>query len=386
MRTVGLTFTCALGALGALLLGACERPLDATPPFAAGGASGRPVSGAPIVMGGRGGGGPAGASGSGGGIAGTGGSGGYSGYGGGWVDVGPSCGEGGPTSIEGNVACTPSAPLARMPSPLFGLAAATAPDGRIFLVGGAPQYSTNPGVLFASVYDPATASFRTLPSLPGRPSAQPAAAFAGNKLIAVDGGAWRYDMEANCWTPIPGPTVLINRAAATGSDGRAYFFGGNYGDTSAAHAYDAATDQWETLPSMPFTGHAMGATEVDGRIYVVGLSTASFNLATRAWTVLATPPTKRYWLSAATDAAGRVVAMGGYKAGGEAGQFPGPEIYDPKTDTWTTGTLPTVGVSQMGVAATCGGTIFTFGGTSLIGLLDIVQAYDPVTGEWRKSP
>ena len=390
MGAVGLTFTCTLGALGALLLGACERPLDGTPPFATGGASGRPVSGGSIVMGGRGGDGPAGESGSDGGIAGTGGSdggfGGFGGFGGGWVDVGPSCGEARPTTLDHHVTCTASAPLARMPVPLFNLTAATAPDGRIFLVGGAPQYSTNPGVLYASVYDPATASFRALPSIPARAGGQPAAAFAGNKLIAVDGGAWRYDMEANCWTPIPVPRTLINRGAATGSDGRAYFFGGNYGDTNAAHAYDAATDQWETLPSMPFNGYAMGATEVDGRIYVVGLSTASFNLGTRAWTVLAAPPTPRYWLSAAPDAAGRVVAVGGFKAGGEPGQFPGPEIYDPKTDRWTTGTLPSVGVSQMGVAATCGGTIFTFGGTSLIGLLDVVQTYDPVTGLWRISP
>jgi hypothetical protein len=329
-------------------------------------------------MDGRGGGASAGTGGPGGGFGGTGGS------GGGWVDGSSRCGEGGPVAVEGSVSCSASAPLARMPMPLFGLVAATAPDGRIFLVGGAPQYSTSAGFLRASVYDPATASFHALPSIPGTPIAQPAAAFAGRKLIAVDGGAWRFDMEANCWTAIQSPMGLINRAAATGSDGRAYFFGGNYGDASV-HAYDAATDQWETLPSMPFTGHAMGATEVAGHIYVVGLQTASFNLTTRVWTVLAPPPTKRYWLSAAADAAGRVVAVGGYKSGSESGQFPGPEIYDPKTDHWTTGTQPSVRVSQMGVAATCGGSIFTFGGTSALGLLDIVQAYDPVTDHWRLS-
>ena len=270
-----------------------------------------------------------------------------------------------------------------MPTPLFNLTAATAPDGRIFLFGGASQYSTNPGFLRATVYDPATGLYRALPSVAGATGGQPAAAFAGNKLIAVDGGAWRYDMEANCWTPVPAPMSLINRGAATGSDGRAYFFGGNYGETSV-HAYDAATDRWETLPSMPLAGYAMGATEVDGRIYLVGLWTASFNIATRAWTVLAGPPTQRYWASAAPDATGRVVAVGGSKPG-EVAQYPAPEIYDPKTDRWTTGSPPSVRNSQMGVAAACGGTIFTFGGTSPVGLLDLVQAYDPVTDRWRIS-
>jgi hypothetical protein len=277
-----------------------------------------------------------------------------------------------------------------MPAPLFNLTAATAPDGRVFLVGGGDFTSPGrPTSLRFSVYDPATAAHRVLTSVPGATGAQPAAAFAGRKLIVVDGDAWRYDLDTNCWAPVPAPVRLVNRAAATGPDGRAYFFGGEHWpmleDSSAVHAYDPATDKWETLPSMPFTGYAMGAATAGGRVYVTGLWTASFDPSSGTWKVLALPPTLRYWLSAAADAAGRIVALGGWQSGGEPGTWSGTEIYDPVTDRWTTATPPSLRVAQMGVAATCGGAIFTFGGDAPIGVVDVVQVYDAAADRWRIS-
>jgi hypothetical protein len=129
------------------------------------------------------------------------------------------------------------------------------------------------------------------------------------------------------------------------------------------------------LPPLPFAVDGAAAVSVNGLLYVVGPRSAVFDPKTQTWSTLATALTPRYWLGAAADAQGRVVAIGGYPAGG-TGSSAAVEFYDPSSNRWTSGGTLNVPVAQMGIAASCSGGIYLFGGDSNGQLVGTVQVFD----------
>ncbi|HWM89539.1 MAG TPA: hypothetical protein VN493_02100 [Thermoanaerobaculia bacterium] len=161
----------------------------------------------------------------------------------------------------------------RMPTILFGAAAAASDDGKIYTFGG--YVSGN----VVQEYDPAADSWKLK-----RPMPTPRfglAAVALDKKVYVLGGSGPsgaleiYDPETDTWElglPMPTPRVFL-AAAAVG--GKIYAIGGSpdcCGDSQTAivEIYDPATKQWTAGAPLPIAQQVSAAVEANGKIYAFG--------------------------------------------------------------------------------------------------------------------
>src|SRR5207249_5176734 len=148
---------------------------------------------------------------------------------------------------------------------------------------------------------------------------------------------------------------------------------------------------WTAVASMPTARFGLAAaTGKHGIIYAIGGSAGlsgpivptveAFDQKTGSWSTLAPMPIARRYLMAATDRQGRIYALGGALAGVFRSTV---ERYDPATDTWSA-------VSPLPVALCCGGAttgldgrIYVLGGFANGNVqLSSVEAYDPETDTW----
>src|SRR5207245_3658785 len=152
-----------------------------------------------------------------------------------------------------------------------------------------------------------------------------------------------------------------------------------------------AAGTWSLVASMPTARFGLAAaTGKHGIIYAIGGSAGlsgpivptveAFDQKTGSWSTLAPMPIARRYLMAATDRQGRIYALGGALAGVFRSTV---ERYDPATDTWSA-------VSPLPVALCCGGAttgldgrIYVLGGFANGNVqLSSVEAYDPETDTW----
>ena len=215
-----------------------------------------------------------------------------------------------------------------------------------------------------------------------------------------------YDPASNSWTTrAPSPTYRSLVGSAAVGD-VLYVIGGCFqsdcriGLTNLTQAYNSTTDTWATVAPMPTprSGPAVGV--INGKIYVAGGATACppcvpqpaalevFDPTANSWGTKAPIPTPR------ESAAGAVVNGKLYVIGG----FVRPatccsgtitnivEIYDPSTDTWTTGApMPTA--RYLTAAGAIGGLIHVIGGQTETLALATHEVYDPATNTWStKAP
>jgi N-acetylneuraminic acid mutarotase len=165
------------------------------------------------------------------------------------------------------------------------------------------------------VYDPVSAIWSPLASMPAPRTNVTAAVFGGQ--IFVFGGDYAgngtttvfvYDPLENIWatrpTPIPAP---INGAAAAVVGGTIYLIGGT--TTDVLHVYNPTTDTWGTGARMPVRISSTSVGVFGGRLYVAGgydfdlispgvggtsASTYEYDPATDGWTLRAAAPIARY--------------------------------------------------------------------------------------------
>ncbi len=242
---------------------------------------------------------------------------------------------------------------APMPSARLGAAAATGADGRIYVMGGAGFGDTLRKV---EAYDPVTDTWTTEPDMPtshnGPSVGSGGAAATGpdGRIYVIGGNAGSavevYDVTTKNWCSCTSmPTARNALAAATGPDGLIYALGGwNFGvptfDTVEAYQ-PVATLNWITATSMPTARKELAAaatTGPDGRIYAIGgrddasqLTTAeAYDSATDSWTAVAPLGTTRADLAAVALPDGRIFALGGNGSVNKTA-----EVYDPTADTWT---------------------------------------------------
>ena len=83
---------------------------------------------------------------------------------------------------------------------------------------------------------------------------------------------------------------------------------------------------------------------------------------------------------AATAAGGRIYAVGGDDAQGDA--LANLQIYDPTTNTWTSGAAMPTARGLAGVTSS-EGRLYAIGGLGSDGAVDNVEAYDPTTNTWQ---
>jgi hypothetical protein len=168
--------------------------------------------------------------------------------------------------------------------------------------------------------------------------------------------------------------------------------------------YEPATDTWRTVPDAPLPGSASGVWTGTEAILVSGgppLSTpemaggppvaAAFDPATDTWRPLAAPPedlapgnVTMVWTGT------HVVALQTGTAFPEDAASTTVGIYDPATDTWTTGATPDV-LGADAVAVWTGTEVLVVASVDSDPATDayddvVVRAYDPATDTWRNLP
>lgn len=141
------------------------------------------------------------------------------------------------------------APSGSAPLPTRGyrpLAAATGPDGKIYVFGRQTVLNYDRTV---AVYDPRSNSWTTAGSMPDLGGIQAAVTGSDGKIYVVGGALSSivplaaYDPRSHRWsTQAPVPSSRYNLAAAAGSNGKIYILGGSYhGSDAPVHQVDVFT-------------------------------------------------------------------------------------------------------------------------------------------------
>ena len=216
------------------------------------------------------------------------------------------------------------------------------------------------------------------------------------RIYAIGGnnGSWEapniteeYDPETNTWStkaPMPGPMVSF---ASTTYNNKIYCFG--YSET---YIYNPTINSWEQKTPIPNPRYYLTACTLNDKIYVIGGTSKSLDVydpKTDSWT------TKAPMLHANATASqkystvvlnGKIHVIGGYHV-----EY-SHQIYDPETDTWSIGkpllkpTYYIVAEATTGVNAPK--RIYVFGGDN--NYFDdnshkcelISQSYDTLTESW----
>lgn len=239
--------------------------------------------------------------------------------------------------------------------------AATALDGKIYVVGGFEK-----------------------------PSLGNVMSFAITRSVEV------YDPTTDRWTskaPLP---VGLHHVGIGVVHGRLYVIGGYsksglsvWNPVATVYAYDPAMDNWIERASMPTARGALSVTEHEGKLYAIGGFDRKANNAQvevydperNVWTTAAPLPTPRDHLATAA-VAGKIYAIGGRIDGDYSRNLAVTERYDPGTDRWTrVSNLPT---ARSGItAAVVAGSIYVMGGEGAAGTFNENEAYDSVRDTWQ---
>lgn len=239
--------------------------------------------------------------------------------------------------------------------------AATAIDGKIYVVGGFNKPSLNNALKFAisdevAIYDTATDSWSFTTPLPeGRHHAGIAAI---NGLLYIVGGFTKSFLSV--W-----------HAVAT------------------VYQYNPATREWRELTPMPTARGALGVAVHQNRLYAIGGYDGKHNSAaveifdpqTNTWSSGASIPTPRDHLAVVT-AGNRIYAIGGRPSLDYHRNMGAVEEYDPHTQQWRSRAhLPT---PRSGITAgVINDWIYIIGGEAKEGTFATNEAYHPATDQWR---
>ena len=197
------------------------------------------------------------------------------------------------------------------------------------------------------------------------------------------------------WTTLePMPTARYDFGVAV-VDGKMYAIGGDKPDGSMItnEMYNPTTDTWNAKDPMPTDRRNFGITVFQNKIYVIGGDSSSggplginevYDPATDSWEAKTSLPDWRMGLCLET-VNGLIYAIGGNRHGVFPVLSPLNEIYDPLTDSWTTGaSMPNfegLGFADI-TSAVVDNKIYVFscGERNFNGLF--TQIYNPKTDEW----
>ncbi|QOV91781.1 Kelch repeat-containing protein [Humisphaera borealis] len=265
-------------------------------------------------------------------------------------------------------------------------------NGRILVIGG----TVNGDLPSSDIaeYDPATNAWSKLQSLPqGRKT--PVAGLIGDKLFVVGGdspnpvaGGWVGQISKTWSTGTPLP-VALGEVAGGVIAGKMYIVGEG---SSATLAYNISTGAWQSnLAVRPFVGNHHVAEVVSGRLYLIGgLGGSSegkvqiYNPLTNTWSTGANMP------FAAGSSSSAVINGEIFVAGGIIGSSTTNQVakYNPQTNAWTLLAAMPQGVNHA-ASATDGTRLYVFGGRDGGNIpsngFNYTQVYDPATNTWTSS-
>ncbi|HEY8684219.1 MAG TPA: kelch repeat-containing protein, partial [Chloroflexota bacterium] len=270
---------------------------------------------------------------------------------------------------------------ALLPAWYVRAAAATGPDGRIYVLG---EYAPDQRTVIA--YDAPTGKWRRVTSMHvGRLAA--AAVQGPDGRIYVLGGlvagkphdkrsrsVEAYSVVTHRWTtlaPMLRPRAYV--AVALGGDGRIYAVGGeqDIGQGVSVEAYNVRSNSWSTVPSPPLTGTSVSAVGgPDGRIYLMGgvdpsrSEVVAYDPKVGTWIQRAPMPRLGFEIGVTLGPDGWIYAVGGSgdDAAGKLQSQTSVEAYDAASDRWVE--LPPLPQPRAGaaVAALPDGRIFAVAG------------------------
>ena len=239
------------------------------------------------------------------------------------------------------------------PPTSFSSIGAAAVDGKIYLFG------TNTNVQ----YDPETNTWTPLAPSP-IPNYSGTFVACQNKIYLIPGYAENptqiYDPTTDTWENRTSIPTTRNGAQVNVVDGKIYVIGGLIpsplgviNPSSANDVYDPETDSWSIMESIPTPVGGAASAVVDDKIYIIG---------------------------------------GANSGGPDYSPINQVQIFDPKTNQWTNGTpIPTGVFGAMGCATTglsAPKRIYVIGGTLNYyyryppDAIDLNQVYDPITDTW----
>jgi len=213
-----------------------------------------------------------------------------------------------------------------------------------------------------------------------------------------------FDPIANEWTTeAPMPTARSDFAIAVYNN-EIYVIGGTVGNNGYLgnnEVYNPGTNTWETKASMPTPRADLSASVVNGKIYLIGgeeYSSTSpyysetdvnevYNPATNTWTTGAPIPMAVYGY-ASTVMDGDIYVIGGSQTSSEGSNdyVNANQVYNPQNDTWSlAANLPSF-VTYGAAAATEGfmapPLLYVIGGFFVDSYTSNVQAYDSSNNSW----
>jgi len=209
-----------------------------------------------------------------------------------------------------------------------------------------------------------------------------------------------FDVDSQRWEYGPSLPIPMHHIVAASVNGKLYSIGGEFqgGGSGLPEIYmnvvyelNPAVGEWVSKSPMPTPRSAGGAAVIDGKIYVAGgrpphgHDFAVYDPATDTWTELPDVPTDRNHLSMGAIGGKVYVAGGRFGAGFDSERTPIVEIYDPTTNSWTSGApMP---IARGGTAGgVINGCLFVAGGEGNYadprGVFDQNEAYNPRTDSW----
>ena len=214
-----------------------------------------------------------------------------------------------------------------------------------------------------------------------------------------------YDPGTNEWTTeTPMPTARSGCAIAV-YENEIYVIGGTVGNNEFVgnnEVYDPGTNTWETEASMPTPRADLSASVVNGKIYLIGgeeYSSTSpyyhetnvnevYDPATNTWTT-GTPIPSAVYGYGSTVIDGKIHIIGGSQASSSQGSnifVNSNQVYDPQTNTWSLGANLPYAVTYGSAAATEGfmapSLLYVIGGYFLNSFSSNVQVYNPSNNSW----
>jgi uncharacterized repeat protein (TIGR01451 family) len=200
----------------------------------------------------------------------------------------------------------------------------------------------------------------------------------------------------------PATQMSTARWAATATllnDGRVLVVGGQDASTAflaSAELYDPETNTWSPAASLAAARSGHTATLLnDGRVFVFGGATGTsptpeiYEPATNSWSpasMTGGPSTRIMEHTATRLQDGRVLVAGGLSSGG-ACCITGTFVYDPGTDTWSSGGsfANAGGRARHAAALLPNGKVLVVGGWRLPSTVEttaIAEIWDPATSSW----
>jgi glucose/arabinose dehydrogenase len=236
----------------------------------------------------------------------------------------------------------------------------------------------------------------------------------GGKLFTVagktSGGYLKtlriYDPASNSWSTgpsLPAAYPAVENPAVVAFDGKLYVFGGSTaafsGAVTNAAVFDPATNAWTNLAAMPVGRGGPTAQALGGKIYVAGgldsagtsLATVSvYNPATNTWSAAAPMATPRdnpgSAILADTDGNQKLYVFGGRSRNvpPSDGTLSSVEMYNPATNTWTARAAMPTGRRTMAVGLLNGRAQLMGGENSgtAPGTFPQNEEYNPLTNSW----